>query len=788
MAAKKKRSTPQRGKRRAVRRKRTARGGARKYWIIRTLVIVGVVLIGYLAYLDITIRRQFEGQRWALPAHVYTRPLEIFAGSRLAPAALLKELESLGYRKQAQADRPGSFTAVGDKVHIHLREFTFWDGSRPARFIRVRFRGNRVVAVTNRRGGGIDLAQLEPRLIGSVSPMHHEDRSLVQLADVPQALIDALLAVEDRGFYRHIGIDPRGLVRALWANITAGEVVQGGSTLTQQLVKNYYLSAERTVQRKLNEMTMALLLELHYSKDEILEAYLNEVYLGQAGNRAIHGFGLGSQFYFGRPLHELELPELALLVALVRGASHYNPRRHPERARERRNLVLGQMEERGFIDSTVARRARAASLGVPRQGAVVATAYPAFLDLVRRQLQRDYRDEDLHVEGLHIFTTLDPAVQAVVESEVARRLARLERERGLLAGSLQAAVVVARTDNGEVLALAGGRAARFAGFNRALDAQRPVGSLIKPAVYLAALEQGGRYTLATVLDDAPLTVEQAGAEVWRPQNYDREFRGGVLLVDALARSHNVPTARLGMEIGVETVTAMLRRLGLQRELQPYPSLLLGAASMSPLEMTQLYLNFASGGFRLPLKSTRSVLAQDLQPLARYPLSIEQVIEPEPMSLLNYALQEVVRSGTARSLQQRFSADLALAGKTGTTDGYRDSWFAGYSGDILALVWVGRDDNEPTGLSGASGAMRVWADIMSRLDLRELQVQMPPQVELLAVDDQGRQAEGCMGTRSMPFVAGSEPVDSAPCATTRVVRETSGKIKRFFERLFNESEN
>ncbi len=769
-----------RGRRNSASRRRRGVG----YVISRLGIALAVMGFAYIVYLDITIRNRFEGKRWPIPAHVYTRPLELYQGLRLSRERFIEELQELGYRRVEGARQQGSYAAGNNVIKVMARPFVFWDGARPRLPFEVQFRDGRVSRLT-RDSEPINLVRLEPRLFGSVSSIDHEDRALVRLDQVPPELIHALLTVEDRDFYRHIGIDPRGLARALWANLSAGRVVQGGSTLTQQLVKNFYLTAERTVTRKLNEMVMAVLLEIHYEKNQILEAYLNEVYLGQAGSRAIHGFGLGSLFYFARPLRELKLPEIALLVSLVRGPSLYNPHRHPDRSRERRDLVLDKMNELGLIDWGTAQRAKLAPLGVSNEGVQSALAYPAYMGFVRQQLRQDYREQDLRSEGLRIFTTLDPDVQQATESAVRRRLTAIERARKLPVGTLEAAAVVVRSDSGEIAAMVGARKARFAGFNRALEAQRPVGSLIKPAVYLAALQQPQRFTLATVLEDAPLRVKQAGSPVWAPQNYDQRFHGRVLLIQSLAQSYNASTARLGMAVGVDNVIAEMRQLGIRRSLRPFPSLLLGAIELTPVEVAQMYLTFASGGFRTPLRSIRSVLSQDEQPLARYPLSVEQVIQPGPMALLNHALQEVVRSGTAQILRGRFPEGIRVSGKTGTTDEYRDSWFAGYAGGYLTVVWLGRDDNQPVGLSGASGAMLVWADIMRQLDLHSEQFPLPLDIELVAVDPgTGRLAdERCKDVIELPFIVGSAPTERAPCATKQINGKVGGKVRNWFKRLF-----
>jgi penicillin-binding protein 1B len=524
------------------------------------------------------------------------------------------------------------------------------------------------------------------------------------------------------------------------------------------------------------------MLEWHYSKAEILETYINEIYLGQQGNRAIHGFGLASQFYFGRPLPELRLPEVALLVGMIKGPSFFNPRRHPQRALERRNLVLSEMARQDFITAQELDIASRAPIGVTAQPLAQGGGLRAFLDLVHRQLRRDYLEEDLRSEGLKVFTTLDLEAQAAAERTVAAVLPQLERDRRLPQHSLEVAVVITNTTDGEVLAVVGGRDSRVAGFNHALDAQRPVGSLVKPAVYLTALERPADYTLVTQLDDSPLTYRAAGAPDWSPQNYDKRFHGKVMLRDALAHSYNVATARLGLELGMDAVRDTLRRLGIERKLPPYPSTVLGAISLTPLQVAQMYHTIAGGGFHTPLKTVRAVLNDAGEPLNRYGLELQQVVEPAPVYLITAAMQDVVREGTARGLAAVLPAGLEVAGKTGTTDEFRDSWFAGFSGDRLAVTWIGRDDNQSTGLSGAAGAMRLWGAMMKDIASRPLSPPLPPDVVMVAVDPvTGLRADaGCSAREELPFIRGSEPVASAPCAGSG---DGSGQPSGWFRRLF-----
>ena len=764
-------------RRRSRRRRRRGRSGPAWYW--KLVGGVCVVLIIGLIYVDYLVRSKFDGKKWALPARVYARPLELYEGLPLSAADFEFELAGLGYRRSDRLRRPGDMVERGGRYEVFSRSFQFWDRLEPARRLSLQFSGQRLTHLGSLDGEALTLARLDPQLIGGIFTAHMEDRELIRLAQLPALLGEALIAVEDRAFLDHNGVSLKAVARAAWVNLRAGRVVQGGSTLTQQLVKNFYLSHERSLSRKVVEALMSLLLELHYSKAEILETYVNEVYLGQSGPRAIHGFALAAQHYFGKSLDELAAPQIALLVGLVKGASYYNPWRYPERARQRRDLVLGLMAEAGLISAEQREAAVGSGLGVVPPELRRLRDHPSFIDLVKRQLRRDYRAEDLQAAGLQVFTTLAPSLQHRVEQALQQRIARLERDHGMAADSLQGAAVLTSVGDGEVTAVVGGRNPHFAGFNRALDARRPVGSLIKPAIYLNALLQPQQYTLASRLSDTAVTVSGADGELWQPRNFSEQDHGEVLLLEALSKSYNQSTARLGMQLGLAEVLETVAKLGVQQRLPQVPAVLLGAAELSALDVATMYHTIAADGVYTPLRAVRAVLDAQGQPLSRYPLQVEQRFSSESIHLLQYAMQAVLRSGTGRPVYRQLPQALALAGKTGTTNDQRDSWFAGFSGDHLGVVWLGLDDNGKTPLTGATGAAGVWADIYTGLATRPLAFEKPAAVSYHWIDTGSGllSGENCQGAQWIPFIEGSQPAQRSPC------RYMENPVLRWFKRLW-----
>ena len=740
-----------------------------RYGLIALALLVSVLVVWaamQVALLDREIRTRFSNVRWILPAQVYAAPQELYPGLNLPLAELQQELTRLGYRPVATLEGPGSYVVSAGSFEIASRSFAFWDGEQPATRMQVRGSKDGIVSISDLgTGKEIDLTRLDPMLIGSIYPSRGgEDRVLVRLADSPPLLVQGLLAVEDRNFYSHSGISLRGIARAMLENLSSGKLRQGASTVTQQLIKNFFLTSERTIKRKLKEILMSVLLEAHYSKDEILEAYFNEIYMGQDGSRAVHGFGLASSFYFNKPLSELKVQELAMLVGIVKGPSQYDPRRRPERVRERRDLVLKLWLDAGLIQPEEYEAAKALPLGLSGKGRGGVERYPAFVQLVTRQLRDQYPEEALTSEGLRIFTTLKPRVQEALEQRLVIDLPALEKSLKLVNGTLEAAGVVTSAEGGEVQAIVGARNTRFAGFNRALDSRRSIGSLAKPFVYLAALMQPERYHLNSVLVDEPITIKLSRNNVWSPSNYDRKLRGSVPLYLALAQSYNLPTVRLGMEVGVKKVQSVFAGAGFF-EAPELPSIFLGALNMAPLEVAQVYNTLAASGYQTPLSSIREVLTKEGKPLKRYAFKVKQTLPEGPIYLTTWALRKVLEQGTARAAYNIVPSSVRLAGKTGTTDDLRDSWFAGYSADQVAVIWLGRDDYKPTGLTGASGAMPIWARLMRDLNVKSLEDAAPADVEEALIDPASglRADERCPGAMTVPYMAGYLPTAAAPCA-------------------------
>ncbi|EQB8918264.1 penicillin-binding protein 1B [Vibrio fluvialis] len=708
-----KKTTP--AKKSAPRKSSSSKPSGSRSWLKRLWSLgwkVGLALAAVLIftgiYLDSMIKQRFEGQLFELPTVVYARILTLEPGSDISIKQMRNELDVLNYRKVSQPRYAGEYSASSTRIELIRRPFEFADGPEPDRHVMLIFDDNGLNRIQSlEKRGDLGYLRIEPKMLGMLEKDTQEQRLFLRREQFPEVMIDALLTTEDRNFYQHDGVSPMAIARAMVANLKAGRTVQGGSTLTQQLAKNIFLSSDRTLWRKLREAYMALIIDYRYSKDRILEAYLNEVYLGQNGKEAVHGFGLASRLYFGQPLQELRIDQLALLVGMVKGPSYYNPMRYPERAKERRDLVLKLMMDQDILTAKQYEQAVTRPLDVQKQ-ARIASRQPAYFQQLSIELKQKLGDAFKSDTGLRVFTSLDPVSQAKLEEAVENQVPILARTAGK---DLEAAAIAVDRHSGEIRAMVGGKRTGYDGFNRALNASRPIGSLVKPAVYLTALAQPEKYNLATTLMDKPITLQGSEGNVWTPRNFDRQFRGEVPLYLALAKSLNVPTVQLGMQLGIENVTKTLEKLGVSRdEIRPVPSMFLGSFSLTPYQVAQMFQTVTNSGKKAPLSALRSVLDLDGNVLYESIPKVSQAVDQQAAWLTTYAMKRGVLEGTGRYLNSQFGW-AALAGKTGTSSDSRDSWFVGVDGREVTTIWLGRDDNQPTKLTGSSGALRVYADYL-----------------------------------------------------------------------------
>lgn len=787
-------------------KKRKAKGRApKKYrllkFLIKLFILFLVVIAIYGIYLDQQIRSRIDGKVWQLPAAVYGRMVNLEPDMSYSKAEMVKLLEATQYRQVTRMTRPGEFTVQANSIEMIRRPFDFPDGKEGQIRAKLLFDGGHLESIQNMDNNrSFGLFRLDPRLITMLSSSNGEQRLFVPRADFPDLLVDTLIATEDRHFYQHDGISVYSIGRAVVANLTAGRAVQGGSTLTQQLVKNLFLTNQRTLWRKANEAYMAIIMDARYSKDRILELYLNEVYLGQSGDEQIRGFPLASLYYFGRPVDELSLDQQALLVGMVKGASLYNPWRNPKLALERRNVVLRLLQEQKVIDQELYDMLSARPLGVQPRGGVI-SPQPAFMQLVRQELQTKLSDKVNDLSGVKIFTTFDPVSQDAAEKAVTEGIPALRESRKL--NDLEAAMVIVDRVSGEVRAIVGGAEPQYAGFNRALQARRSIGSLAKPATYLTALGQPDLYRLNTWISDEPLSIPLSNGQVWSPQNDNRQFTGQVMLVDALTRSMNVPTVNLGMALGLTAVTDTWIKLGVPKdELHPVPAMLLGALNLTPIEVAQAFQSIGSGGSRATLSALRSVIAEDGKVLYQSFPQAEQAVAPQAAYLTLYTMQQVIAKGTGRVLGAKYP-NLHLAGKTGTTNNNVDTWFAGIDGKEVAITWVGRDNNQPTKLYGASGAMSLYQRYLANQTPMPLNLTVPEDIVDMGVDSVGnfqcstdgyrvlpvwtKNPEGlCQQSQQVdnnPFSQGESQSQQAPAATPESEPEKSDGVAGWIKDMF-----
>ncbi len=732
---------------------------------------LGLALAGalHVAQLAREVTAKWEGHRWNLPSRVYSDVEPLYPGLNLAQAEIPQKLADLGYRRVGGAVQPGQFTRTQDRLTIYLHDFEYPGVTFRGYPLVLELAGNRVVAMTDGRGGReASFARLEPEMIASIFDEKMEDRTPVDLSRVPRDLAEAIFAIEDKRFFEHHGLDPIRIMGAAFANLKPGGGLQGGSTLTQQLVKNYYLTSERTLSRKIKEAVMALILEAKYDKQDILEAYLNEIYLGQQGSSSIAGVGEAAKYYFSKDVGQLTLAECALLAGLVANPGLYNPYASVERAKARRDLVLELMREQGRITETQRDEAARQPILVGGRRRELNSA-PYFVDLVLQQLKEQYGEDALETEGYRVFTTLDTRAQRAAREALLEGLAHLEKGYPALqktAGQLEGAVVVIDPQTGYVKALVGGRDYARSQFNRVTQALRQPGSTFKPFVYLTAFrtntKEGAPYTTVTPISDDPFTLTSGGKN-WTPSNYDGQTHGLVTLRTALENSYNIATARLALDVGLKRIVDTARTVGIESPLQAVPSIALGAFEVTPLEMAAAYTTLANGGIRAEPLSIVQVVDPKGAVREKRDIKMKRVLDPESVYLVNSLLQGTFDRGTAASAR-RLGYKKAAAGKTGTTSDYKDAWFVGYTPELLALTWVGYDDNRPLRLTGAAAALPIWTRFMLRYangDARSFSA--PSDIILVGIDP----ASGLLATpecpvvRYEPFVTGTEPTEVCP---------------------------
>ena len=720
-----------------------------------SLIIFLIISIAYVSILDSKVVNKLDGVLWTVPAKVYARPLELAEGGKINVDSLKKELEILSYElTKGIPDTPGEFSQSQRSVNIFIRGF----GSQEPGLYRLKIENDKIDSIKRKDGISIDLIQLEPLSIGGMFPSHLQDRILLNFSQVPKDLEEMILVVEDRNFYSHRGVSLRSILRAFIKNTRALGIEEGGSTITQQLAKSLFFSPEQTIRRKIKEAIAALLIEMHYSKQEILLAYINDVFIAQSGRRAIHGFGLASQFFFGTDLKNLSLDQKALLVGMLKGPSLYSPINNPDRAKTRRDLVLSLIKNDSLITEEEYLDLKGKSLKVIPPSFKSLSKYPAFNDIVTLDLRKNFDDSDLRTKGLKIITNLDPVVQDYLEESIKDTKLKLKRRYGSQLNGLEGAGIVIDSFSGEVVAAIGSTKPNNYGFNRAINAVRPIGSLVKPFIYLSALQHYSKYNLSTLLDDSKLSVSLPGGKLWEPNNFDKKFHGNIPLHVALSESYNVATTRLGIDLGYSVVQETFTKLGIKKKIPKYPSIFVGSFEMTPLEAIQAYQTIASEGFYSPLNSIRTVESSEDVLSLSYPYKVEQRFRPEPIYLLKFVLKQTFISGTARGFSSRVIEKWKTGGKTGTSDDQRDSWFVGYAGNYLMLVWLGFDDNRKSPLTGRTGALQVWKNFMSRLDPIAYEVRKPSRIRYEWVDakDGLLSGESCKGSILIPFVEGTEP--------------------------------
>jgi penicillin-binding protein 1B len=758
-------------------------------WSTLFVVLISAGLLVYCGYLSTQIERRFSARRWSIPSRVFSDTTLLYPGQRTNRVLLYEALRRLGYREVThEPDHKGEMQTSSSRADIFLHDLQVLSRKREGFPVRIRFWQDEIASITRLdHRESLAILELEPEEMTLFFGPERERRQLVSLDQVPRHLIFAILAAEDSRFYQHHGFDPKGMLRALYTNVRRGGIRQGGSTITQQLAKSYFLTPRRTLLRKAKELLMSVTMEVMYDKSDILEVYLNEIYLGQDGSVSINGVGEASCFYFGKPVAELSVAEAAVIAGLIKGPNHYSPYTEKKRCRDRRNAVLRAMNKHGWIS----RQALQTALTSPID-TVGVTAYrkraPYFVDHLSKQLTTLYSSKALSSLGLAIYTTLDTQVQMAAERALSKGLARLETlhpalERAAAEEKLQGAVVVIQPKTGYILAMVGGRDYSVSQFNRITQARRQPGSAFKPFVFVSGLDA---FTPASMLSNEPRSYVVDG-KVWQPQNYEFIGEDHLPLRYALAKSVNRATVDLAVRVGLDHIVSTAKAFNFTTPVKPLLSLSLGAFEVIPLELARAYCAFAADGVLPYPLCLKGVSDENGQILDRRHMTIERVISPAKAFIMSSMLRSTVTCGTARSLND-MGVSFPVAGKTGTTNDFRDAWFIGYTPDILALVWVGFDNGQSIHVPGSAAALPIWAQLIKAIPqhISGNWFQMPPGVVRKSIGFQGgawlQSSDGCKRTDEF-FLADQVPENERSPhprngLLNRIVEEFKGVIQSF----------
>jgi penicillin-binding protein 1B len=739
------------------------------------------------------VGRGAAGDAWEVPSILYGRPTEVRTGDHLGNLRFTERLRRLSYKKVAgKPSAAGTWSEEPDRVLVYSRDYRVEETPHTGGPVEIDVRDGRVVSIVSSAGISLDSIHLEPEEIGRILGPRMESRRIVPLSAISSSLQQAVIAAEDARFYTHFGIDVVGVARALVRNLRERRFAQGGSTITQQLAKNFFLSPKKTIGRKLREAELALALELRYPKKMILEMYLNKIYFGQEGARGIYGVEEAAGFYFSRRAADLTLEEAAMLAGVIRSPNRYSPFRNPAAAKERRNAVLARMRQLGMIGEGEYRRASHAPVRTrARRSPVNMAAY--FADYIQRVTEDDLGGEKLFRTGYRFYTTLDPVQQAAAEEAVAKGLGEVEKTALPAGESLQAALVAVDPATGEMTAMVGGRGYGETQFNRAADARRQPGSAFKPFVLLAAMERAaqgkGKTTLSTIVSGEPVTVPGL-KEPWTPSNFEGKRYGEITVRKAIEESVNTATVRLALDVGLPEVVKTARAAGIVSPLSPVPSMALGSFEVTPVELAYAFATIASGGVRYEPFPLFSATTSDGEILTSAKVRWERTLDPRAAYLTGYAMEGVLDRGTAKAAKG-MGIYFPASGKTGTTDWNRDSWFVGFTSDVVCAVWVGYDSGADSGLTGAKGALRIWARFLRALypGSGPVTLRPPEGIETAEIDPESGflATTACPQTLREAYLSGTAPKDYCPLHPMNPVADTFRRgvrdIGDFFRSLF-----